>query len=63
MTPHVRNSITYLTLIQYKFIKYILMYIKRQNCKKHKKDDISYLIEQHGDIILVPREYGQLAAL
>ena len=39
------------------------LYKKLHSCKKHKKYDISYLIEQHGDIILVPREYGQLAAL
>jgi hypothetical protein len=35
-------------------------YKKLHSCKKHKKYDISYLIEQHRDTILVPREDGQL---
>ena len=36
-------------------------YKKLHSCKKHKKYDISYLIEQHGDTILVhAREDGQL---
>ena len=37
--------------------------MKRQECVNWAKHMISYLIEQHGDIILVPREDAQLAAL